>query len=102
MTNVPYVPDVEAWKEHFMNFTPSTPKPFYVIKDRQRGDGQIPSVKLVTPTQQVVEQAKAQLKTSKTSYKPKSKQVKRKKTASKKSKKGTKKLLNNARGMRIK
>jgi hypothetical protein len=63
MAYVPYVPDIEAWRNHFKNFIPSRPKPFYTIKPTQNGDGNsIPKIKMVTPTEQVVEQAKAALK----------------------------------------
>jgi hypothetical protein len=59
---VPYVPDLESWKDHFKNYVPSGPKPFYTIKKRQQGEGTLPTIKLVTPTQQFVEQAKSQMK----------------------------------------
>lgn len=64
MSYVPYIPDIELWKNHFTN-TPAKYKPFYIVKKIQKGSGIAPSVNLVTPTEQVVQQAKAQLKQQK-------------------------------------
>jgi hypothetical protein len=62
MAYVPYVPDLEAWKKHFVNYTPSKTKKFYTLKNKQQGEGSYPSIKLVTPMEQFVEQAKAKAK----------------------------------------
>ena len=92
MSYVPYVPDMEAWKHHFKNYIPSRPKSFYTLKKPQTGDGSFPDIKLVTPTAQIVEQAKASLKLKK---KP---PMKRKKQT----KKHVNKTLKNANGKKIK
>jgi hypothetical protein len=63
MKLVPYVCDVNKWVEHFRSL-PTTRKyqKFYVLKEPKQKVAESNPVKLVTPTQQVVEQAKATLK----------------------------------------
>jgi hypothetical protein len=63
---VPYVADAEAWKKHFVNYRPSTPKRVYTLKDTKHLGGKqsytTPTLEIVSPTEQFVEQAKAQLR----------------------------------------
>lgn len=63
MSFVPYVPNLDEWKEHFKNFTPSKPRAFYTLKKKHKGHGALP-IKLVTPTEQLVQQARSSLKST--------------------------------------
>jgi hypothetical protein len=67
MAYAPYEPDLEAWKNHFINYAPSKPKKFYTVKSAQKGEEKMAGIpiKLISPTEQFVEQAKAQLATQK-------------------------------------
>jgi hypothetical protein len=67
MAYVPYEPDLETWKNHFVNYVPSKPQKFYTVKSTQEGEVKPPviPIKLISPTEQFVEQAKAQLATQK-------------------------------------
>jgi hypothetical protein len=68
MAYVPYVPDLEAWTNHFVNYQPSQSKKFYTVKSTQEGEGKPPviPIKLIAPTEQFVEQAEVQLAKQKT------------------------------------
>ena len=108
MAYVPYTPDLEAWKKHFVNYAPSRAKKFYTLKNKQQGDGAYPAIKLVTPTEQFVEQAKAQLKMDKPQGKKRPSPVKRvgkkvlkRKTPAKKRTPRKRKSLKNVRGKKI-
>ena len=63
MSYSPYVPDIQAWVEHFKNKPKNSGiKKFYTIgRPKQHGEKMDP-IKLVTPTEQVVQQAKSELK----------------------------------------
>lgn len=57
----PYIPNIDAWVEFFKN-QPLEYKSFYTIgKTKQEGED-MEAVKLVSPTQSAVEQAKSALK----------------------------------------
>jgi hypothetical protein len=56
MAYIPYIPNMDHWKDHFSNPSKKT-KSFYTLKKKENVD-----VKLVTPTAQAVEQAKSLLK----------------------------------------
>ena len=57
----PYIPNVEAWIDYFKN-QPKEYKKFYTIgRPKQRGEDMDP-IKMVSPTEQVVEQAKSRMK----------------------------------------
>ena len=60
----PYVSNPDEWKRHFVDMAQNgyKPKKFYVLSS-QSGSGSVVSndLKLVTPTEQAVEQAKAEL-----------------------------------------
>ena len=57
----PYIPNVEAWT-HYFEDQPKEYKKFYTIgRPKQKGEEMNP-IKLVTPTQQVIEQARSQMK----------------------------------------
>jgi hypothetical protein len=108
MAYVPYTPDLDAWKKHFVNYAPSKPKKFYTLKNKQEGDGSYPAIKLVTPTEQFVEQAKAQMKMSKPTPKRKrvplkrvGKKILKRKAPTKKRKTRKRKSLKNGRGKNI-
>jgi hypothetical protein len=108
MAYVPYTPDLEAWKKHFVNYAPSRLKKFYTLKNKQQGEGAYPNIKLVSPTEQFVEQAKAQLKMLKPAATIKRKHVKRsgkkvqkRNSPTKKRKPQKRKSLKNVRGKKI-
>ena len=57
----PYIPNVESWIEYFKN-QPKEYKSFYTIgRPKHRGEDMDP-IKLVSPTEQAVEQAKSRMK----------------------------------------
>lgn len=57
----PYIPNVDAWVEFYKN-QPKEYKQFYTIgKAKQRGEDMNP-IKLISPTESVIEQAKSSLK----------------------------------------
>lgn len=57
----PYIPNVEAWVEFYKNQADEY-KPFYTIgKPKQKGEEMDP-IKLITPTESVIERAKSTLK----------------------------------------
>jgi hypothetical protein len=57
----PYIPNVEAWIDYFKE-QPNEYKKFYIIgRPKQKGEDMNP-IKLITPTEQVVEQARSQMK----------------------------------------
>jgi hypothetical protein len=60
MSYIPYIPNVDHWRDHFSN-NPQKTKSFYTLKDKHKGEGNL-GIKLVTPTEQAVEQAKSFLK----------------------------------------
>ena len=58
----PYIPNVEAWVNYFKNQPSREYKKFYSIgQPNQRGED-MDSIKLVSPTEQMVEQAKSRMK----------------------------------------
>lgn len=57
----PYIPNVEAWVE-FYKHQPNENRTFYTIgKAKQKGE-ELDAIKLITPTESVIEQAKSSLK----------------------------------------
>ena len=57
----PYIPNVEAWVDYFKN-QPKEYKKFYTIgRPKQKGEDMDP-IKMISPTEQVVEQAKSRMK----------------------------------------
>lgn len=56
-----YVPNIEAWKKFYEN-QPQEYKSFYTIGHHQHPGEKMEAVKLVTPTESVIEQAKSDLK----------------------------------------
>lgn len=60
MSFSPYIPNMKAWKEHFQN-PPKSYKTFYTIGRAKQHGEQLDPIKLVTPTEMVVEQAKSDL-----------------------------------------
>lgn len=57
----PYIPDVDAWLDYFKNPAKEYKK-FYTIGRPKQKSAELETIKLVTPTQQVVEQAKSRMK----------------------------------------
>ena len=104
MAYIPYVPDMKAWKNHFLDYKPTTQKAFYTLKSSVKGGAQLqPKIELVTPTEQVVRQAEAAVKKQNLKVKRvrKAKKVKRAGKV-KKVKIAKKKTLKNRRGKKIK
>ncbi len=66
---VPYVPDLEAWKNHFTKSTTRHKSfhPLESIKQTTIGELKTDAIKLVIPTAQQVQQAEAELKRSRAS-----------------------------------
>ena len=58
----PYIPNVEAWVDYFKNQPLNEHKKFYTIGQPKQKGADMDALKLVTPTEQVVEQARQQLK----------------------------------------
>ena len=58
---IPYNPDIEAWKNHFAKRGKGVKKLHFLANSKQPAKDE-ESVNLVTPTAQVVEQAKSTLK----------------------------------------
>ena len=57
----PYIPNVDAWVDYFKN-QPKEYSQFYTIgRPKQKGED-MTAIKLVTPTEQVVQQAKANMR----------------------------------------
>ena len=57
----PYIPNVDAWVDYFKN-QPREYGHFYTIgRPKQKGE-EMEAVKLVTPTEQAVEQARARMR----------------------------------------
>ena len=58
----PYVSNPDKWKRHFVNMAENgtSSKKFYALSS-QKGAGVSNELKLVTPTEQAVEQAKSEL-----------------------------------------
>ena len=57
-----YIPNIDAWKQHFKH-PPKGNKKFYTISTTKQQHGEdMEPIKLVTPTQSVVEQARSNLK----------------------------------------
>ena len=57
----PYIPNVEAWVDYFKD-QPKEYKKFYTIgRPKLKGEDMNP-IKLVTPTEQVIEQARSEMK----------------------------------------
>ena len=57
----PYIPNTDAWVKYFKN-QPQEYKKFYTIgRPKQKGEDMDP-IKLVTPTEQAVEQARSAIK----------------------------------------
>jgi len=63
MSYSPYIPNIDVWKDHFKN-PPKENKRFYTIGRVKHHGQDMDPIKLVTPTEQVVEQAKSTLKRS--------------------------------------
>ena len=61
MTYSPYIADYKKWQHHFLNPSKER-KDFYTIEQPKNLGETMDRVKLVTPTQQAVEQAKSSLK----------------------------------------
>ena len=61
MSYSPYIPNFEAWKRHFTN-PPKEHKSFYTISHAKQLGRDMDPIKLVSPTEQIVEQAKSSLK----------------------------------------
>lgn len=59
MSSSPYIPNIEAWKK---NFGKSKRKNFHIISNAKQTGEDIQPVKLVTPTAQIVAQAKSTMK----------------------------------------
>ena len=57
----PYIPNIDAWVDYFKN-QPVEYKKFYTIGRAKHKGEDMNSIKLVTPTEQVVQQAKSELK----------------------------------------
>ncbi len=84
----PYIPDLEAWKDHFTNST-ARHKSFHPLETVKTQLGEkTDAIKLVVPTIQQVQQAEADLKRSRSSLGqivgPKKKQSKKGKGIKKK------------------
>ena len=60
----PYIPNVEAWVDYFKNQPLNEHKKFYTIGQPKQKGADMDALKLVIPTEQVVEQARQQLKRS--------------------------------------
>ena len=59
----PHITDINKWKNHFMDMASSShgkTRKIYTVGKQSGGSG--PSVQLVTPTEQAVQMAKADLK----------------------------------------
>ena len=55
-----YIPDGDAWKKYFANPPSSDHKKFYTIQGKAQQHGEnLDGIKLVTPTAQVIQQARA-------------------------------------------
>ena len=68
MPIVPYTPDLEAWKEHFKHSdNDKKVQPLKPLKKVHQEDSPV-QVKLVSPTAQTVERAKALVKKRKKAF----------------------------------
>lgn len=65
MSYSPYIPDIEAWRKQYALNNKMESKQFYTIKSSSSlGDiATPPPLKMITPTQQVVDQAKSEIRT---------------------------------------
>ena len=61
MSYSPYVANTESWKNYFKRPAKEHQK-FYTIPNSSQRDEKTDAIKLVSPTEQIVEQAKASLK----------------------------------------
>lgn len=61
MSYSPYIPNIDAWKHHFQN-PPKETKSFYTIGLAKHHGQNMEPIKLISPTEQVVEQAKSVMK----------------------------------------
>ena len=57
----PYIPNVEAWVDYFKD-QPKEYKKFYTIGRPKLKGEDMNQIKLVTPTEQVIEQARSEMK----------------------------------------
>ncbi len=61
MSYTPYTPDNEIWKDQFTK-QGRKPKKFYtILKPKSDGNDDKPTIQMIAPTQQTVEQAKLQI-----------------------------------------
>ena len=74
------MPNFEAWKQHFTN-SPKEHKYFYTISPAKKSSHDMDPIKLVSPTEQIVEQAKSSLKREReeSHWKRKSQKIKKQK-----------------------
>jgi hypothetical protein len=56
-----YIPNIEAWKRYFKNPSKER-KTFYTVSHASQHGEKLDPIKLVSPTEQIVEQAKSSLK----------------------------------------
>ncbi len=61
MSYSPYIANTESWKNYFKHPNKEHKK-FYTIPKSTRSPEKLDAIKLVSPTEQIVEQAKASLK----------------------------------------
>jgi hypothetical protein len=67
MTSLPYIPDIDKWRKHFVNMAKGRTRPdqkgqYPVDRVQTGGDGSSgPRIQMVTPVAQAVELAKSEL-----------------------------------------
>ena len=57
----PYIPNVEAWVEFYKN-QPKEVKSFYTIGNSKQPGEEMEAIKVMSPTESVVDQARSELK----------------------------------------